>query len=187
MADRLAQNEARRAAFTAKIEDLGPRRERLAARLDKVMAQLDALGGEAPGLDALPAAEAAQNDAADALARARRDQNAAEAARADAAERIEKARASHQVTAEDAARHRAKAEALADIVGGDDAERWPPVIDQLTVQPGHEIQPRKRAVIVSGLEDAHPRVKFTKLHLASPQSSKRQRLRPRHPFCWPCT
>ncbi len=86
----------------------------------------------------LAAAETERTTAEQAVAAARIAQEAAEQARADAVKAASAAR--ERLTPAETARSRlaAEAQALAEVLGVKDGERWPPMVDALSVPPGLE-------------------------------------------------
>ena len=137
-AARAAQAQARASATRQVLDQAEARARRArdaAARLDAERASV-AAQAVAPSLrqaahDALAAAERALHDA-------RAAQDRAEAGRAPAAEAATAARDTHARA--DTARQKLHAEAagLAEALGVKDGERWPPMVDRLTVPPGLE-------------------------------------------------
>jgi chromosome segregation protein len=87
---------------------------------------------------ALARTESAQFAAERGLAAARADQDAAEQARAAAQAALATAREAASATASRRAGLVAETRALAEVLAVQDGERWPPMVDALTVPPGLE-------------------------------------------------
>jgi chromosome segregation protein len=120
----LAQAEHRANRLNEQFRGVGQERERVAAQ------QVD------PALVARAAADAAEAEAALAAVRAGLEQ--AEQARGATATALASAR-DKQATADSArARLAAECQALAEVLAVKDGERWPPMIDSLTVADGLE-------------------------------------------------
>ncbi len=120
----LAQAEARAKRLGGQSAQLRADRDRAAA------AQVD------PAKLAALAAEAAE--ARTAAEAARRAQETAEQARAAAAAATSAARQRDAADAASLAKLTAQAAALAEVLGVNEAERWPPMVDALTVPAGLE-------------------------------------------------
>jgi chromosome segregation protein len=120
----LTQAEHRSNRLNEQFRTIGQERERVAAQ------QVD------PGVVARAAADAAEAEVALATARTAVEQ--AEQARAASATAL--ARAREQQAAADSMRARlaAEAQALEEVLAVKDGERWPPMIDSLTVADGLE-------------------------------------------------
>ncbi len=135
----------RAAELTATSQALGQalgQAEARAKRLSGQLAQLRAEHGRAAAGVPDPArvAEAAERaTGCEAAARqARLAQDAAERARALAGERAAQARQRDSATAAALAKVTAETNALAEVLSVKDGERWPPMVDALTVPPGLE-------------------------------------------------
>lgn len=142
----LQQAETARATATAEAATLRQTAQREAAAA-RAAASAQSEAARATAQAALAAArqsaqrtaEAARSDAVARLTAAREAaSSAALAVRQAEATRLEQARAAHQSA--DAIRARIQAEhtALAEVLGLADGEKWPRLIDQLTVPPGLE-------------------------------------------------
>jgi chromosome segregation protein len=120
----LAAAEQRANRLTGQFQGLEQERGRIAAQ------QVD------PAVVARLAADAAEAEGAAAAARTSVEQ--AEAARAEAAAALARARDGQSGADSARARLAAEAQALAEVLAVKDGERWPPVIDRLTVADGLE-------------------------------------------------
>jgi chromosome segregation protein len=129
---------ARDRALTEALREAEQRARRLADAFATLSAERGRVASALVPPERLAEADAARAGAESALATARAELEAAERARAEADRALATAR--EQATAADAARAKLAAEtqALAEVLGVRDGERWPPMVDQLTVPPGLE-------------------------------------------------
>ncbi len=124
LAQSLAQAEARARRLSGQVAQLRGERDRAAA------ARVD------PGRVAEAAALAARSEAE--ARRARDAQDEAERARVAAGQAAAQARQMDAAAAAGLAKLSAETTALAEVLGVKDGERWPPMVDALTVPPGLE-------------------------------------------------
>jgi chromosome segregation protein len=148
LTERVAADEARRGALQREAAELERRRDTAARRLDEQRAQRARLEAEIEGAGDLAESEAALAAAEETLELAREWAEEAERAKAEA--EAEAARAREAAQAAEAAQGRLRAEerALADLLAADGGGRFPPVLDDLAVEPGWE------AALAAALGDA---------------------------------
>ncbi|MEM8589244.1 MAG: chromosome segregation protein SMC [Pseudomonadota bacterium] len=136
--DRVATVEAERQSLGRQVSDLAGKLEALTVRQHSVRADRDTLAAELADSDDAGIGEKAVTDAEAALAAARTDAESAETARQQAdAKRTDDRRA---LEADQAALAKltAEADALQALLGTDDGELFPPLIDAVRVAKGYE-------------------------------------------------
>jgi chromosome segregation protein len=135
----VAAAEAERAALAREIADLAGRRDRLAARLADTVVEREKLEAAAANSGPQQAETQLRVIAAErSLVAARGGVDAAEAARRAAQEEEAGAREALRAAEADHARIEGEVAALTAVLAGGSAGEFPPVIDQITVQPGYE-------------------------------------------------
>jgi chromosome segregation protein len=145
-AEQAANTALERAAeLTARSQALGQAFAEAEGRFKRVAGQLAQLRAEharvaATQIDPARLADvAARASSAEQAAKAAREaQDTAERARTAAAEQANAARQKDSAAAAAAAKLTAETSALAEVLGVKDGERWPPMVDALTVPPGLE-------------------------------------------------
>ncbi|MEE8280242.1 MAG: chromosome segregation protein SMC [Alphaproteobacteria bacterium] len=135
LAERAAADEARRSDLERRVAELEARRTRLAERLDEAAGEKAAL--EAAASDT-GAPEAALAEARAKLEGARAEAEAAERTRIEAQENEAAAREELRSLEAEAAGSRAEERALKELLAVEALDRWPPLLDAVTVEPGHE-------------------------------------------------
>ncbi|MCH6577113.1 MAG: chromosome segregation protein SMC [Proteobacteria bacterium] len=138
LTEQVAAAEARRIDADGRIAELEARRARLNDAVGESAKERAAIEAEASDGDALLAAEAGVNEAADRLVADRAEADGAEQARIDAQQAEEETREEWRSREADAARLRAEDTALKQLLVVEDTDPWPPLIDSLTVSPGYE-------------------------------------------------
>ena len=133
-----ATSAAEAQSVTQQREAAATRARRLAAQHAEVTRELAAAHAQAVDPARIEAAAAAQLAAEAAVADARAALELAEAAQAEAQVAVAAARARASAAETAGARLGAEARALAEVLGVKDNERWPPMVDALTVPPGLE-------------------------------------------------
>ena len=133
-----AEANARAQAVARQLAEAELRCRRLDQQSDEVRAERDRIGTQAVDPAALSAACAEQAATEDALASANRSLAAAEEARAITGPALAAAREQQAAADFALAGLAAEANALADVLAVKDGERWPPMVDALTVPPGLE-------------------------------------------------
>ena len=135
----------RAAELTATSQALGQALAQAEARAKRLGGQMAQLRGErdraaAAQVDAGRVAEAAAlaTRTEEEAKQARQAQDAAERARAAAAEQANQARQRDSAASAALAKLAAETGALAEVLAVKDGERWPPMVDALTVPPGLE-------------------------------------------------
>ena len=135
----------RAAELTATSQALGQALAQAEARAKRLGGQMAQLRGErdraaAAQVDAGRVAEAATlaTRTEEEAKQARQAQDAAERARAAAAEQANQARQRDSAASAALAKLAAETGALAEVLAVKDGERWPPMVDALTVPPGLE-------------------------------------------------
>jgi len=138
LAERVAGAEARRADLANRLIALNARKTRLAEQMAETRASHTALEGESGSRAELADLETAIAQARESLEHLRTDSAAAEETR-QRLEGIETGARDRLRGAEDAAaKLKAEAEGLAQLLEVADSELWPPLIDAVTVEPGLE-------------------------------------------------
>jgi len=134
----VAAAEARRTATERDIGALEARDARLRTELAEIEERQDAAADPATGDDAIAEAEAALAAARADTERLRAEETGtetrrgtAQAAEGEARDRLQEARAA-------VAELRAEESALAAVLAEDEGDLWPPLVDAVTVAPGHE-------------------------------------------------
>ena len=136
--DAAAEANARVQTVTRQLADAEQRWRRLDQQLEQIRTERDRIGSQAIDPEALETALREQEVAESALALARAELGAAEQVRAATGPALATAR--ERQTAADAthAKLAAEARALAEVLAVKDGERWPPMVDALSVPAGLE-------------------------------------------------
>ncbi len=135
---RIAADEARRDEAKRRADELADRRDALRRRRVETDDALRALAARVDDAGALDRARTETTAARQGLDAARAAVEAAERERADAQAADAEARDALRQLEGRATNMRAETEALSRLLEVGDPERWPPVIDALTVEPGCE-------------------------------------------------
>ena len=143
-AERVAADEARRAALTRRLDELRGRARRLAARAAEVAEQRRGLAAEAVETAPPEEAQRALESARAELEEARTTAEAAEVVRAEAADRAQRTTAEAQSATTALARLEAEELGLSELLGDTEPGPWSPLIDSVTVEPGYEAGPGRR-------------------------------------------
>jgi chromosome segregation protein len=134
----VAQDEARRASLTRSVNEAEQRADRLAARAAEANEQHAQLESESVDWNALKKSEQTMVDVQEALALARQNVEKAEAAR----QPLDEAERDTVKTLQEAQsvlnRLEAEEKALTDILDAGGQDLWPPLIDEVSVDPGYE-------------------------------------------------
>jgi len=130
--------EARQAALSRRIAEIGARLGRLRERSEGVATERRTRTAQSDRMAEEAAAEAAVETAAAALATRQQEADTGETTRTATETAETAAREASQQAAETLAGHRAEERALAALLAEGRAEEWPPVIDSVTVDPGYE-------------------------------------------------
>ncbi len=138
LTEQVAADEARRSGLERRLAELEARSTRLGERLDEAANDRAALEAEASEKGVLEAAEAAPAEARGRLESARAEAAAAERTRTAAQGKEAAAREALQSRESEAAGLRAEEGALKELLAVDGSDRWPPLHDAVTVEPGHE-------------------------------------------------
>ncbi len=138
LTDLLAGDEARRNSLHQSMDDLTHRSERLKARAADTDAQRQRLEADAIDAAVLGTAEATLESQQKARENARSRTEAAEKARVDATEAISQCVSQQHAAQSTLTRLLAEEQALADVLKAGDADEWPAMIDQVSVNPGFE-------------------------------------------------
>ena len=137
--ERLAQNQAQRAAATRQLAEAEDRLARLRRRREEIGAELDAAEAATTDQNRLHQAELAVADARQAINATMAEADSTEEAALTAREAEAAAREALQEVEARAAKLRAQATTLADLLSIEESDRWPPLIDSVTVEPGYEM------------------------------------------------
>jgi chromosome segregation protein len=133
-----AQANAQHQAATQARAQAEQRHRRLAEQSATAARERDRIAAETVTPDLVAAAEAEQQTADAALEAARAALETAERARATATATLATARERASATESARAKLAAEAQALAEVLAVKDGERWPPMVDALTVPAGLE-------------------------------------------------
>jgi chromosome segregation protein len=133
-----AEAAARAQGVAQLLAQTEQRARRIAAELDRLRNEHDRLSAQAIAPEALDAAETERAATEAALAEARIALEEAEQARAATQARQAVARDGQAATEAVRARLAAEAQALADVLAVNDGEKWPPMVDALSVPAGLE-------------------------------------------------
>lgn len=136
--DRVATIEAERQSLTRQVADLGTKSGTVAAREKAVLAERDALAAEIADSNDASEAEQAVTDAEEGLASARTKAESAEVNRQQADADRSVCRQELEIVETARAKLAAEADALNALLGGDDGELFPPLIDAVRVNKGYE-------------------------------------------------
>ena len=139
-----AEANARAQAVTRQLAEAEQRWRRLDQQFGEACAERDRIGAQSVDPAALEAANAGQTAAETALASARDTLAAAETARAATGPALAAARERQAAADTTLARLAAEADALAEVLAVKDGERWPPMVDALTVPPGWKPRSARR-------------------------------------------
>ncbi|MDA0239610.1 MAG: AAA family ATPase, partial [Proteobacteria bacterium] len=139
LTDKVAHANARQESLEGQQQDMRGRVQRLSEMRDDISGQVDALAGQADRADELAEAEARLRQTEEDLEAARTAANEANEARSASARILSDAHETARTASESAARVEAEVNALANLLGSDDPDLWPPMIDAVTVQPGYEL------------------------------------------------
>ncbi len=134
----IAATEARRADLSRRQAEARDRAGRLSARAAELAAEIETLRAQALPDHALQDAERARDEAQADLETAQTRVAELDNARAAAADAAEKAREALQTVESQRARIRAEQHALEDLLKAGEQDMWPPLVDQITVDPGFE-------------------------------------------------
>ncbi len=135
---RAAELTARGQALAQALAQAESRAKRLASQAAQFRAEHDRAMAAQVDPATLAQAASAAAEAGTQAHQARDRQDAAERARVAAAERLAQARQRDGTAAAAHAKAAAEVNALTEILGVKDGERWPPMVDALTVPPGLE-------------------------------------------------
>ncbi len=138
LTERIAADDARRAALHRQQRDAGERQARLAQRQREIIQQRAALDAQAIAADIAEAAAEAVRLAELDVERTRADADAAEQALRDAQTAEAAARSPMQAAETKRAKLRAEVQALVELLAAAGDRRWRPVLDAITVEPGFE-------------------------------------------------
>ncbi len=137
LTEKIAADEARQADLARRLAEIDARIARLAERAAAAAAEREGLGDGSAEDSALAEADAAVARARKRLDRAKSETAAAEGARAEAEAAEALARDERQRADEARARLKAEVDGLRALLGADETD-WPPVIDEVAVEPGYE-------------------------------------------------
>jgi chromosome segregation protein len=138
LTQRLAVEDAERATLIQRIAAVSERLKRHGEDLDSVRGQRRELEDEARDKESLGSAEAELQQERAALVRARARAEEADAARGRAEEEATTARTALQTALLERDRLAAEEKALAELLAAEPEGEWPPLIDELDVEPGFE-------------------------------------------------
>jgi chromosome segregation protein len=133
-----AEASARAQGVARQLAEAEQRWRRLEQQSGEARAERDRIGAQAVDPAALEAASTGQTAAETALTSARNALIAAEETRAITDPALAAARERQAATDTELAKIAAEANALAEVLAVKDGERWPPMVDALTVPPGLE-------------------------------------------------
>ena len=136
--ERAAELTATGQALAQALAQAEGRAKRLSGQLGQLRAEHGRAAAAAIDPARVAAAAAAATTSEDHAKQARQAQDAAERARAAAAEQAAAARQRDSAAAAALAKLNAETNALAEVLSVKDGERWPPMVDALTVPPGLE-------------------------------------------------
>jgi chromosome segregation protein len=136
--DAAAEANARAQAVTQLLVQAEQRWQRLDEQFAKLTGERDRIRSQAIAPESVDAACAEQARADAELVEARAAQDAAEQARATAVQALAAARERRSAADTVRAGLAAEANALAEVLAVKDGERWPPMVDALSVPPGLE-------------------------------------------------
>ena len=136
--ERAAQLAATSQALTQSLAAAEARARRLSGQLAQIKAERDRAAAATVDPARVAEAGAGATRAEHAATQARAAQDAAERARATAAELAQAARQRDGAASAALAKLSAETTALAEVLGVKDGERWPPMVDALSVPPGLE-------------------------------------------------
>lgn len=139
MTDKVAHANARQASLEGQQQDMRGRVERLTEMREDIARQVAALTQQADRAGELAEAEARLRQTEQELQTAQTTASEANEARRASAQALSDSHDGARTATETAARVEAEANALANLLGSDDPDLWPPMIDAVTVEPGYEL------------------------------------------------
>lgn len=139
LTDKVAHANARQESLEGQQQDMRGRVQRLSEMRDDISGQVDALAQQASRAEELTEAEVRVRQTEADLETARTAATEANEARNASARTLGDSHGIARTASESAARVEAEANALANLLGSDDPDLWPPMIDAVTVEPGYEL------------------------------------------------
>ena len=131
--------ETRQGELNRRIVDLDKRRDRLVQQRTEAEAKRNEISESDSPAGNLAIAQTAASDTRERLEKARADVLEAEQLRVSSQAAENDARQTYQTAEAEAAKKRASAGALSDLLQIEDADLWPPMIDAIAVEPGYEV------------------------------------------------
>ncbi|MDP6172585.1 MAG: chromosome segregation SMC family protein, partial [Rhodospirillales bacterium] len=135
---KLAAEEARRADFQRRHDELEGRLGRLTENGAELARKISALEDQLPGRELIEEADRKREEAENAQGEARARADGAEEKRLATAEKLNSAHAEALNAANEAARLEAEEQALTRLLDVGSNDLWPPLIDAVSVRPGFE-------------------------------------------------
>ena len=138
LTDEVAHTNARQVNLQDQRESMTSRMSRLASMREEISTELESLNAESGAAQEIERLEAERDRAAETLQQSRDGATAASTTRTEATGRLAEANSISQAASAATARLEAEVAALSNMLGTDDPDLWPPMIDALTVTPGYE-------------------------------------------------
>ena len=138
MTEQVATDEARKASLRHKITELKGRKERLEVRCQTITNQTNRIKIESLETSDTTIADLHLAEAVIIREKARHSANSADIARSEAIKEANAAASATHIAISTAARLKAEVQALNEIQNTKDLDKWPPIIDALSVDIGYE-------------------------------------------------
>ncbi|MEE2971342.1 MAG: AAA family ATPase, partial [Pseudomonadota bacterium] len=131
--------ETRQGELNRRIDDLDKRRDRLAQQRSEAASERNQIAESDSPSGSLAIAHSATSDTRERLEATRAQVLEAEQARTTRQAAEDDARQVYQAAEAEAAKRRAAASALSEILQTEDADLWPSMVDAIAVEPGYEV------------------------------------------------